>query len=46
MSNKIQAIKALFKNIRETLSREEINEVGTKYTEIQNFMNTMLIKQN
>ena len=30
MSNKIQAIKALFKNIRETLSREEINEVGTK----------------
>ena len=30
MLNKIQAIKDLFKNIRETLSREEINEIRTK----------------
>ena len=30
MSNKIQAIKALFKNIRETLLREEINEIRIK----------------
>ena len=30
MSNKIQAIKDLFKNIRETLSPEEINEIRTK----------------
>ena len=30
MLNKIQAIKYLFKNIRETLSREEINEIRTK----------------
>ena len=30
MSNKIQAIKDLFKNIRQTLSRKEINEIRTK----------------
>ena len=30
MLNKIQAIKDLFKNIRETLSREEINQIRTK----------------
>ena len=30
MSDKIQAIKALFKNIRETLSRKEINKIRTK----------------
>ena len=30
MLNKIQAIKDLFKNIRETLSREEINEIRIK----------------
>ena len=30
MSNKIQAIKDLFKNICETLSPEEINEIRTK----------------
>ena len=29
MIEKIQAIKALFKNIRDTLSREEINDVRT-----------------
>ena len=30
MSNKVQAIKDLFKNVRETLSRKEINEIRTK----------------
>ena len=30
MSKKIQAIKDLFKNIRETLSPEEISEIRTK----------------
>ena len=29
MIEKIQAIKALFKNIRDTLSREEINDIRT-----------------
>ena len=27
---KIQAIKALFKNIRDTLSRDEINDIRTE----------------
>ena len=30
ISKKIQAIKDLFKNIRETLSPEEISEIRTK----------------
>ena len=30
MSNKVQAIKDSFKNVRETLSRKEINEIRTK----------------
>ena len=30
MLNKIQAIKDLFKNIHQTLSRQEINEIRTK----------------
>ena len=30
MSNKVQAIKDSFKNVRETLSRQEINEIRTK----------------
>ena len=30
MTEKIQAIKALFKNIRDTLSREENNDIRTK----------------
>ena len=30
MTQKIQAIKALFKNIRDTLSRDEINDIRTK----------------
>ena len=30
ITQKIQAIKALFKNIRDTLSRNEINDIGTK----------------
>ena len=30
ITQKIQAIKALFKNIRDTLSRDEINDIRTK----------------
>ena len=30
MIQKVQAIKALFKNIRDTLSRDEINDIRTK----------------
>ena len=30
MSNKVQAIKDSFKNVSETLSRKEINEIRTK----------------
>ena len=30
MTEKIQAIKALFKNISDTLSREENNDIRTK----------------
>ena len=30
MIQKIQAIKALYKNIRDTLSRDEINDIRTK----------------
>ena len=30
ITQKIQAIKALFKNIRDTLSREENNDIRTK----------------
>ena len=48
MTQKIQAIKALFKNIRDALSREEINDLmilELKYTEILNSMSIMLIKQ-
>ena len=30
ITQKIQAIKALFKNIRDTLSRDEINNIRTK----------------
>ena len=43
MIEKIQAIKALFKNIRDTLSREEINDIGTNI--YRNSMSTMTIKQ-
>ena len=45
MTEKIQAIKALFKNIRDTLSRDEINDIRYKILEILNSMSTMLIKQ-
>ena len=30
MIQKVQAIKALFKNIRDTLSRDEVNDIRTK----------------
>ena len=30
MIQKVQAIKALFKNIRDTLSRDEISDIRTK----------------
>ena len=30
ITQKIQAIKALFKSIRDTLSRDEINDIRTK----------------
>ena len=30
ITQKIQAIKALFKNIRDTLSRDEINDIRAK----------------
>ena len=30
ITQKIQAIKALFKNIRDTISRDEINDIRTK----------------
>ena len=43
ITQKIEAIKALFKNIRVTLSREEINDIKTK---ILNSMSTMLIELN
>ena len=45
ITEKIQAIKALFKNIRDTLSRDEINDIRYKILEILNSMSTMLIKQ-
>ena len=45
ITEKIQAIKALFKNIRDTLSRDEINNIRYKILEILNSMSTMLIKQ-
>ena len=45
ITQKIQAIKALFKNIRDTLSRDEINDIRYKILEILNSMSTMLIKQ-
>ena len=44
ITQKVQTIKALFKNIRDTLSRDEINDTRTKI--YKNFMGTMLIKQN
>ena len=43
MIEKIRAIKALFKNIRDTLSREEINDIRTNI--YRNSMSTMTIKQ-
>ena len=44
---KIRAIKALFKNIRDTLSRKEINDIRTKTCKnTRNSMSTMLIKLN
>ena len=43
MIQNIQAIKALFKNIRDTLSREEINDIRTNI--YRNSMSTMTIKQ-
>ena len=43
ITQKIETIKALFKNIRVTLSREEINDIKTK---ILNSMSTMLIELN
>ena len=43
MIEKIQAIKALFKNIRDTVSREEINDIRTNI--YRNSMSTMTIKQ-
>ena len=45
ITEKIQAIKALFKNIRDTPSRDEINDIRYKILEILNSMSTMLIKQ-
>ena len=45
ITQKIQAIKALFKNIRDTLSRDEINDIRYKILEILNSMSTILIKQ-
>ena len=45
ITEKIQAIKALFKNTRDTLSRDEINDIRYKILEILNSMSTMLIKQ-
>ena len=45
ITEKIQAIKALFKNIRDTLSRDEINDIRYKILEILNSMSTILIKQ-
>ena len=44
MIQKIQAIKPLFKNIRDTLLRDEIIDVRTKIYKILNFMSTMFIK--
>ena len=43
-TQKIQAIKALFKNIRDTLSRMKLMILELIYTKILNFMSTMLIK--
>ena len=45
ITEKIQAIKALFKNIRDTRLRDEINNIRYKILEILNSMSTMLIKQ-
>ena len=46
MTEKVQVIKTLFKNICDTLPREEINDIRTKIYRILNSMSTMLIKLN
>ena len=46
ITQKIQAIKALFKNIRDTLARDEINDIRIKIYKVLNFMSTTPIKQN
>ena len=49
ITEKIRAIKALFKNIRDTLSRNEINEIRYniyKNTKLYDYFSFILIKLN